>query len=304
MTLLLTGADGQLGRQLQPALQRIGKLICTMRSPSDRSTSNSVSLDLVNDLALQQTLDQLQPDLIVNCAAYTAVDEAEKEPELAHAVNARAPRIMAQWAERHEAALVHFSTDYVFDGSANQPYREGDPVNPRSVYGASKLAGEQAVAAHCSRHLILRTSWVYSHAPGNFFSTILDRLMAAEPLKVVRDQVGRPTHAASLARVAVRLARRLLDPHEFPSGLYHYADNRVMSWYDFARHIGQQAMARGLLDEPPVIQAAATRNLDQPAERPRYSALDCGRIGRVLGIQMGDFEQSLTDCMDQYVSLN
>lgn len=303
MKILLIGSNGQLGQIISPHLNRLGDLVNSVRA-LHQPCEHTVALDLANDVALLQTLDQQQPKLIVNCAAYTAVDSAEEEPELAHAVNARAPRIMAQWAERHQAALLHFSTDYVFDGCSGRPYRETDPVNPGSVYGASKLAGEQAVTAHCRRHLILRTAWVYSSAPGNFFSTILQRLIEGEPLKVVRDQVGRPTYAVSLARVATRLARRLLDPHDFPFGLYHYADSRVMSWYEFAQQIAQQAMTRGLLAESPVIRAAATRNLDQKARRPAYSVLDCGHISRTFGIQMGNFEQSLTDCMDQYVSLN
>jgi len=249
MRILLTGAGGQLGRALQVALGR-HQLIALERR----------ELDITDPAAVREALRRHRPELVLNAAAYTRVDGAESEPEAAFAVNAEGPRYLAKASAAGGIALLHMSTDYVFDGTANCPYDESAPANPRSVYGASKLAGEQAVREHNPRHLIVRTAWLY-HTVGHNFPTTMLALAGRGEVRVVDDQRGSPTYAPHLTAAIARLIE------SGAAGIYHLAGSGAASWYELACEL----FRRCGIDTPviPVGSAAFPR----PAERPRYSVL-------------------------------
>jgi dTDP-4-dehydrorhamnose reductase len=263
--IALVGADGQVGQELQHTLRSLGEVI-----PFNRQ-----SLDLSQPEQIPERLLPLAPTVIVNAAAYTAVDKAESEPELAHTINAIAPTQLAKVAQSLNAQLIHLSTDYVFDGSKGSPYQTNDPTCPMSVYGSSKLAGEQAIQAHCDRHWILRTAWVYGvHGKGNFVKTML-RLGADRPeLKVVADQIGTPTWAKSIAEAIADLIGTLAPGSETaPAGLYHFTNSGVASWYDFAIAIFEEAQALGIPLQIEQVLPITTADYPTPAQRPHYSVL-------------------------------
>jgi dTDP-4-dehydrorhamnose reductase len=235
--ILLTGASGQLGRELTPLLTRLGSLTRVDRDvlPGD---SGMLRRDLGEPQSVRDLLDEIQPDLVVNAAAYTAVDAAEDHPETAFLVNEELPANLAGWAAANDAFVVHFSTDYVFPGNASRPYRESDPTAPLNVYGDSKLAGELAVTSSGCRHLVVRTSWVYSSHGNNFVLTML-RLGAERPaLGIVDDQLGCPTWARNLAAASCLMLEKAMaaESAQF-DGLYHYSDGDEVSWFGFAREI-------------------------------------------------------------------
>jgi dTDP-4-dehydrorhamnose reductase len=263
--IALVGADGQVGQELQYTLQLLGEVL-----PFNRQ-----SLDLSQPDQIAERLLPLTPTIIVNAAAYTAVDKAESEPELAHIINAVAPKCLAEIAQSLNAQLIHISTDYVFDGSKGSPYQTNDPTCPMSVYGSSKLAGEQAIQAHCDRYWILRTAWVYGvHGKGNFVKTML-RLGADRPeLKVVADQIGTPTWAKSIAEAISALIGTLsLESETAPSGMYHFTNSGVASWYDFAIAIFEEAQAIGIPLQIEQVLPITTADYPTPAQRPYYSVL-------------------------------
>lgn len=262
--ILVTGVSGQVGHELLRALAPLGAV-----RGVDRQT-----LDLLDATAIRRVVRAVRPRIIVNAAAYTAVDLAESETGLAHAINGDAPRILAEEAAALGAGMVHFSTDYVFDGEATQPYRETDITAPRCVYGHSKLAGEQAVLASNSAAIVLRTSWVYSLRGRNFFLT-MQRLAAQQSaISVVDDQIGSPTSARLLAAiVAVLLARLRLSPEQLYEyrGIYHVACSGATSWYQFAMAIvGAEGSSK--------IAPMPTSAYPTAARRPAYSVLDCSRL--------------------------
>jgi dTDP-4-dehydrorhamnose reductase len=245
-------------------------------------------LDLTDLLALRQRIDQVQPTVIVNAAAYTAVDQAESEPELAHLLNAQLPGVLAEQAQVLGAYLVHFSTDYVFDGRKNTPYLENDVTHPLGVYGQSKLAGERQIEALGGDYLILRTAWVYGTAgKGNFVKTMLRLARERDLLKIVVDQVGSPTWTQDLA-----LALATLIPQR-PQGIYHCTDNGVASWYDFAVAIVEEAQALGILAQMPQVFPITTADYPTPARRPAYSVLSGQKITAALGHPLPHWRQSL-----------
>jgi dTDP-4-dehydrorhamnose reductase len=298
MRILLTGADGQLGRELRSRLAGHNELVCTTLDGAE----DTESLDLSSEASLRSTLERLAPELIFNAAAYTAVDLAESEPELAHAVNAAAPGQMAAWAAQHGAGLVHVSTDYVFDGRKGAPYLESDEPEPINRYGVSKLAGERAVAASGCRHLILRTSWVYASHGRNFLLKMLELARERETISVVSDQVGRPTWAANLARYAITAVDAgLLDDSGTdgaPAGnLLHAADAGAMSWFEFARLIFDSAVGLGLLDSAPTLREVGTDAFPTAARRPASSVLGTGRLRQRLGIEPATVRDSVTECL-------
>lgn len=270
MKVLLLGSSGQLGQELH---RRLGDGFTAVAL--DRQQLDLASLDQVR----QAVLDH-QPDWVINAAAYTAVDKAEAEPELALRVNGEAPGVMAAAAADCGAAIAHFSTDYVFDGSQGRPYLETDSPNPMSSYGRSKLAGEQAVAQANPRHLVMRTSWVYgARGRGNFVKTML-RLGAERPfIKVVSDQVGAPTWTGDIATATLQLVQHPIDE---TAGLYHFCSSGVISWYDFAIAIFEEATALGLLSKAPEIIPITTAEYPTTAQRPANSALYCTKIAGVL----------------------
>ena len=273
MRILLTGATGQVGWELRRTLAPLGEV----------KFFDRFGLDLADTPLLVATVRALQPAVIVNAAAYTAVDRAEAERDLAFAVNATAPRVLAEEAKRSGALLVHYSTDYVFDGGKESPYVEEDPTRPINVYGESKLAGEQAIARSGCRQLVLRTSWVYGPRGRNFYLTMLRLAKERPELRVVDDQVGAPTSSLEIARATAALIGK------GALGLYHMTAAGSTTWCGFARAILEQAG----IDTP--VAAIRTEDYPTPAKRPRNSRLDCAKLRGAHGVALAPWEQALAE---------
>jgi dTDP-4-dehydrorhamnose reductase len=300
LNILLTGAAGQLGSELLPLLSARGSLTATDRSKPASETENRVQLDISNGNELEKLLNRIQPELIVNAAAYTAVDHAEADAETAFNVNAELPLRLATWAKRNDARLIHYSTDYVFDGTSSRPYLETDLPNPQSVYGESKLAGERAIEAVACKHVILRTSWVYSSHGKNFVLTMLDLAQKVLRLNIVDDQQGCPTSARSLALASDAVIAAWQKPgFDECGGVYHYCDDQSLSWYDFAKMIFSHALEVGLLDCVPDVTPVPSSEFPQAAERPKWSVLDTSRINSTFNIRPASFEGSLRAVIDE-----
>jgi dTDP-4-dehydrorhamnose reductase len=293
--VLLIGRDGQVGWELQRALAPLGEVVATGRQAADAGPA----LDLTDVHAVQALVDDARPDVIVNAAAYTAVDRAQTEPQLAAAVNAHAPAALAEAARRQGALLVHYSTDYVFDGSGSTPWREDSPTGPLSVYGRTKLEGEQAIRDSGARHLILRTSWVYASRGGNFARTMIRLAGERERLSVVSDQIGAPTGADLIADVTghlVRTVSRALNDDEAPPlGTYHLAAAGQTHWHAYACRVIDAARRAGR----PVKVAAddivpiRTADYPTPAVRPLNSRLDVSRLEQRFGLRMPPWQQGV-----------
>lgn len=280
--ILLLGADGQVGWELRRALLPLGTLLAYGRRQADLAQLDS----------LQGLLDDLQPAVIVNAAAYTAVDRAEAETELAHRINAEAPELCAHWAAQKGAWLVHYSTDYVFDGRREGAYDEASATCPLSNYGRSKLVGEQAIARSGCQHLILRTSWVYALRGNNFAHTMLRLGREREQLRVVADQVGAPTSAELIADVTALALHRMLQSPAFAEeaqGLYHLSASGSTSWHGYAQYLLEQAAALGLEFRCKQVLPIGTADYPLPAPRPKNSRLDCSRLCRRFGITLPDW---------------
>ncbi len=275
--ILLLGRTGQVGSELLRLLPGLGRVSAPTRETADLCAPES----------LRALVRRECPDTIVNAAAYTNVDGAESEPELAFKANAEAPRVLADAAAACGALLVHYSTDYVFDGCGMHPYREGDPVRPLNVYGRSKLAGEQAVLGAGCRTLIFRTSWIYGLRGRNFLLTV--RRLAAEgkPLRIVSDQVGAPTWCRSVAMATVDALRRI-QAGSGASGVFHMTCGGQTNWCDFAR---------AFLPPGTPVEAISTEAFPRPAVRPRFSVLDNSRLETELGIRLPSWGQALRDCL-------
>jgi len=273
LKILLTGANGQVGWELRQTLAPLGEVAAVGRE----------QLDLQDAARIAAVVREVRPGVIVNAAAYTAVDKAESERDAAFAVNAVAPGVLAEEAKRAGALLVHYSTDYVFDGTKAAPYVEGDEPGPLNVYGASKLAGERAVAASGCRYLILRTSWVYGPRGGNFMLTMLRLAKERPELRVVDDQTGAPTSSLAIARATVQLLPR------GAAGLFHMTASGATTWCGFARAILQRA---GLAT--PVVPIR-TEDYPTPARRPRNSRLDCSRLRADFGVALASWEEQLAE---------
>lgn len=300
MNIMLAGSSGQLGQELLPGLERLGTVTLVDRADGAPGR-RTVKQDLADLNQVEILLNRTRPDIIVNAAAYTAVDQAENENAVAFRLNAELPGCMARWAERNDRIVVHYSTDYVFPGTADRPYRESDATEPLNVYGESKLGGEWAVARSGCRHLILRTSWVYSSLGNNFVLTMLRLARERPELSIVGDQTGCPTWARNLADVSCRMIERIIannGDHKC-QGLFHYCDDGVVNWYDFARAIFEQARTIGLLDSIPRTHRVNSSEFAQLAERPLYSVLDTGRIGEECGIVPASLEESLRQCLQE-----
>jgi len=272
--ILLTGRNGQVGWELERALAAAGEVIALDRA----------QLDLSDEAAIRRAMRAGAPQVIVNAAAYTAVDRAESEPAAAHAVNGIAPGILAEEARRAGALLVHYSTDYVFDGEKGTPYREDDATNPTSAYGRSKLQGEEAIRASGCRHVILRTSWVYAARGNNFLRTMLRLARERRELRVVGDQRGSPTAAHELAAATTTLVRQGAPA----DGIYHLTAAGETSWYEFARAI-LSLTGHGEI----TVQRITTAEYPTPARRPRYSVLSSQKIRAAAGIALPDWRFSL-----------
>jgi dTDP-4-dehydrorhamnose reductase len=298
MKILLFGKNGQVGWELQRSLAPLGELIALDRSGADGLTGD------LNDLAgLVRTVHAVQPQVIVNAAAYTAVDRAEADVEVAHRINAEAPGVLARAAAQHDALLVHYSTDYVFDGGGTRPWRENDATAPLSVYGRTKREGELAIQAAGCRHLIFRTSWVHAARGGNFPRTMLRLATELDELKVISDQIGAPTGADLLADVTVHALRQARDwPALAPSlGIHHLTAAGAASWFDYACFVLTHAQARGraLKVGPQQVQAIASSAYPTPARRPLNSRLDCTRLQTIFGLTLPSWQAGVARLLDE-----
>ena len=288
MKILITGAGGQLGRELKRSLATLGEVIALTRQ----------QLDLANTDQLIASIRQHAPTHIINAAAWTAVDNAETEPDAAHAVNGHAPGALAEEAKRLDAVLVHYSTDYVFDGLGTTPWKESDTPNPQSVYGRSKLAGEQAIAAVGGRCLVLRTSWVFGLHGANFMNTMLRLAKDRNELRVIGDQYGTPTWTRHLADTT---ALALLHPGP-ATGLYHLAAAGETTWHAYAEAIFEEATRLGLLNKTPTVHRITTADYPLPAPRPANSRLDCSLFAREFGLALPDWRIGLNDCLADHLT--
>jgi dTDP-4-dehydrorhamnose reductase len=290
MRVLLIGRSGQVGWELQRALAPLGELVALDRA----------GMDLADPDSIHRAIADARPAVIVNAAAYTAVDKAESEPELAMRINGIAPGIIADEAARLGALMVHYSTDYVFDGRKNDPYREDDPPAPLGVYGRTKLAGEEAVRAASGPHLILRTSWVYAARGHNFLLTMLRLARERPELKIVDDQLGAPTWARTIAELTARvLGADGNGPgraHE-ASGTYHLTAAGAVSWFGFAQAIFAQARERRADFKAPLLRPITSAEYPTPARRPANSRLDCSKLAATFGLAPPAWEATLESCM-------
>lgn len=290
MKILLFGKIGQLGWELQRALQPLGQVIA-LEYPE---------IDMANSVSIREAVRQNQPNVVINATAYTAVDKAESEQELAYAINATGPGVLAEEARNLNAVLIHYSTDYVFDGAKGQPYVETDATNPLNVYGKSKLAGEQAIQAAGGAHLIFRTAWVYSTRRDSFVGKVLQWARQNSNLKIVSDQVSNPTWARMLAETtALLIARSAANPaayfHKY-SGVYHLAGSGYTSRFEWAQEILKNDPQR---DEQIVgtLEAALTKDFPTPAQRPLFSVLDCTRFEEAFDLSLPEWRAALRMAM-------
>lgn len=294
--VLVVGGDGQVGTDLRRRLAACAQVLATTRSGRLADGGECETLDLGDAEAIAPLLRRLRPDHVVNAAAYTAVDRAESEPEPAQAINAIAPGRLAQACAEAGIGLIHFSTDYVFDGRGARPYREDDATAPLNVYGRSKLDGERAIAASGARHLILRTAWVYAATHGqNFLRTMLRVGAQRDELRVVADQRGSPTPTWLLADAVARILERgIVD-----SGVRHLAAAGETTWHGFAEAIFAEAVARGLLEHAPRVTAIATADYPTPAQRPAYSVLDTQCLRNEYALDLPDWREGLRQAFDR-----
>lgn len=292
MRILLLGRNGQIGFELQRSLAPLGEVLALGRA----------EFDLADPAAIRRGVRESSPDLIVNAAAYTAVDRAESEPQAALAVNGIGPGIIGEEAARLDIPVVHYSTDYVFDGGLDRPYAETDRPNPLGVYGASKLAGERALAAATGRHLIFRTSWVFGARGANFATTMLRLAAEREHIEVVDDQFGAPTPAALVADVTAQIIGRYrrAEAADFPCGLYHLAAGGATSWYAYAQAVLAAAEAAGHRLRVKAADLRPVSGADYPAAaRPRNSRLDTSRLQRRFGLRLPPWQTGLAHVLQQ-----
>ncbi|MBP6627021.1 MAG: dTDP-4-dehydrorhamnose reductase [Arenimonas sp.] len=294
MKILVIGGNGQVGGALLRQLAPLGEVVASTRSGRLPDGQACLSADLGDLATLPGLVHRVAPDLVINASAYTAVDKAEDEPELAYRINAQAPAVLARACADAGIGLVHFSTDYVFDGAGQRPYHEDDATGPLGVYGASKLAGEVAVRESGAAHKIFRLCWVYGPRGGNFLLTMLRLARERRDVRVVADQIGAPTSAACIAQgVAHAIARR---PDAI--GTWHFAAGGHASWRDFAEAIFSEALARGLLAQVPTLEGITSAQYPARARRPAYSLLDTQRFERDFGLHIGDWREGLAAVMD------
>ena len=284
MKILVLGANGQVGSHLRLVLRE-----ATFWTRQD--------VDLVRAAELEKAVLTAQPEVIINVAAYTAVDRAEQEPGLAWAINAEAPAALARAADRLGALLVHLSTDYVFDGNSRRSYESTDPVNPINVYGRTKLGGELAIASVCSRYWILRTSWIFSEHGANFVNTMLRLANERDSLNVVDDQSGIPSYAGDLASVICELVSDLDDAHSLPFGIHHISGGPTTTWYEFAQEIFRSAHAQGIIARKPLVTPITTAEYPTAAKRPRYSVLASSEVLEEHVVTIADWTKGLDEML-------
>jgi len=289
MKILLFGKGGQVGWELQRSLAPLGEVIALDFDSTEHCG------DLTNLQGIAQTIRTIAPDVIVNAAAHTAVDKAESEPELARTINALAPGVIAQEAKRNNAWLIHYSTDYVFDGSGDKPWLETDPTGPLSVYGATKLEGEQLIEQSGCKRLIFRTSWVYAARGGNFAKTMLRLAQERDKLSVIDDQIGAPTGADLLADITAHAIRTAQQKPEV-AGLYHLVASGETSWHGYANFVIEFARKTGvaLKVTPEAIQAVPTSAFPAPAKRPHNSRMSAEKLRRNFGVELPHWQFGVT----------
>lgn len=295
MKILLLGANGQVGWELWRRLMPMAEVVATTRSGTLPDGAPCEAIDLADLDAIAPLFARIAPDVVVNAAAYTAVDRAQNEAGIAFRANADAPRRLAELCAQHGTQLLHYSTDYVFDGSGSRPYRDDDPTAPLGVYGASKLAGEQAIGASGARHLILRTAWVYATHGQNFLRTMLRLGVQRDELSVVADQVGSPTPAWLIADVTAAILTQGIRN----SGVRHLVAAGQTTWHGFAEAIFAEAHARGLIDRMPLVVPITTADYPTPARRPAYAVLDTTRLRAEYGLVLPQWRQGLQSTLDR-----
>jgi dTDP-4-dehydrorhamnose reductase len=277
--ILVSGSDGQLGNELKVLAAKFSSFQFAFLSRTDFPIDDGKKINTV--------FKEQSPDYVINCAAYTAVDKAETDKEAAFRINADAPGLLAAACKKNNSKLIHISTDYVFDGTASEPYNEEGATNPLTVYGASKLEGEKNILQNDPSAIIIRTSWLYSSFGKNFVKTILKLLNEKEEINVVNDQFGSPTYAADLAMAILQI----IDSGQWQQGVYHFSNNGIITWFDFAEFI-KELTGRSSKVKPVPSSAYPT-----PATRPSYSALDTGKIRQVYNIPVRNWKDGLADCL-------
>ena len=293
--ILVTGMKGQVGFELMKTLAPLGKVIGV----------DVNECDLAQSAMIDALLDRVKPDIIINPAAYTAVDKAESEPTVAHAVNAQAPKTLARQASRRNIPIIHFSTDYIFDGTKDGSYLEDDPANPKSVYGKTKWLGEEAVRSNAAKHVILRTSWVFGAHGVNFLKTMLKLSKERDKMSVVSDQFGAPTSARMLAEVTAEIVRQLLQEFSYRKyGTYHLVAEGETSWHGYAKYVVERANAMGLETklDPKNIKPIKTKEFPLPAPRPANSRLDTTKVRETFGITLPAWQSEVDHVLAELIS--
>ncbi|MGZ7846673.1 dTDP-4-dehydrorhamnose reductase [Haemophilus sp. SZY H57] len=280
---LITGAHGQVGYCLTQQLQGKHLVLAVDRD----------ELDITDERAVQKTIENFRPDVIINAAAHTAVDRAENEVELSESINVKGPKYLAEAAKSVGAAILHISTDYVFDGQGEGKYKETDITAPQGVYGRTKLEGEQAVAQANDKFIVLRTAWVFGEHGNNFVKTMLRLAKTRDTLGVVADQIGGPTYAGDIAAALIDISERIIDDQNVEYGIYHFTGEPYVSWCDFAKAIFTEAVSQNVLEKAPHVNAITTADYPTPAKRPANSCLDLTKIQRVFDIQSSNWQKAL-----------
>jgi len=294
--LLVTGCNGQVGFELRRSLAPLGKVVAVDRATCDMSRPDDI----------RRVMDAIRPNIVVNAAAYTAVDKAQAEVDMAFAVNATAAGVLAEASKRYGSVLVHFSTDYVFDGLKPTPYTEEDPANPQSVYGKSKLAGEQAIMSSGASAIVFRTCWVAGAHGANFAKTMLRLARERDSLRVIADQFGAPTTAALIADVTAQVLARCAvqaDVRAIPAGIYHLAAGGETTWHGYASEVIRYAIVKGvpLSASPESIEAISTAEYPLPAPRPANSRLDTRKLQETFGLYLPAWQQGIHYLLDQII---
>lgn len=283
--LLITGANGQVGFILSQKLKNEAKHEVLALAHGE--------LDITNKEAVLSIVDSFDPDVIINCAAYTDVDKAESKIKLAYDVNANGVKYLAEAANRCNATILHISTDYVFDGGKTDKYTEKDIIHPISVYGSSKAKGDTILLSLSSKAIILRTSWVFGEHGNNFVKTMLGLAKSKDTLAVVSDQIGGPTYAKDVATALIYIAEQIIEDENIRYGIYNFAGEPCVSWYDFSKTIFEEAVSQNVLEKSPLVNAITTADYLTPAKRPLNSCLDLTKIQQVFGIQPSDWQAAL-----------